>query len=185
MQDDLAEIARHLSSPEAWLTRNRLARADIAACLDGEAMALWGWIFGGAIGGVRLLVREQDVDRAREVLAQPAPDVFDGLDDEPEFDEPSTEAAAANMPPDLLRAWWAAVFGLGYCPPLFAICSMLLLLRHDFSNRPYWDWRVTATFAINLFTLSIVIAIVVFIGTELLQLPPRDSLLFPQFFQQQ
>ena len=72
-----------------------------------------------------------------------------------------------------------------FCPPVFTICSLVLLLRHDFSERPYWDWRVTATFAINLFTLAFVVAIAVFIGVELLQLPPRNSPLFPQLFQQQ
>ena len=161
---------------------NRLARADIAACLDGEAMALWGWIYGGAIGGVRLLVRQQDVDRARDVLSRPASHVFDAVDENADVDEP---ANGAGIPPDLLRAWWAAVFGLMFCPPVFTICSLVLLLRHDFSERPYWDWRVTATFAINLFTLAFVVAIAVFIGVELLQLPPRNSPLFPQLFQQQ
>ena len=165
------------------MLRNRLSQANITACLDGEAMALWGWIYGGAIGGVRLLVREQDVDRARAVLSLPASRVFDHLDEDGSPEEFGEHGS--GIPPDLLRAWWAAVFGLMFCPPVFTICSLVLLLRHDFSEYPYWDWRVTATFAINLFTLAFVVAIAVFIGVELLQLPPRNSPLFPQLFQQQ
>jgi hypothetical protein len=183
MQDDLTEIARHLSSSEAWISRNRLSRANIVACLDGEAMGVWGWIYGGAIGGVKLLVRKQDVDRARDVLSLSASHVFDAVDDNSDVDEFATETVQAGIPPDLLRAWWAAVFGLMFCPPVFSICSMLLLLRHDFSEHPYWDWRVTAAFAINLFTLGIVITIAVFSGIELLRLSPRFSPLFPQLFQ--
>ena len=183
MQDDLTEIARHLSSSDEWMSRNRLSRANITACLDGEAMALWGWVYGGAIGGVRMLVREQDVDRARAVLSLPVSRVFDHSDEDGSSEDLGDNGS--GIPPDLLRAWWAAVFGLMFCPPVFTICSMWLLLRHDFSERPYWDWRVTATFAINLFTLGIVLVIIVFIGTELMQLSPRKSPLFPQLFQQQ
>ena len=122
------------------------------------------------------------LDRARELLSLPASRVFDAMDEDSDVDDP---AGGSGIPPDLLRAWWAAVFGLMFCPPVFTICSMLLLLRHDFSERPYWDWRVTATFAINLFTLAIVVAIAVSIGVELLQFSPSTSPLFPQLFQQQ
>ena len=72
MADDLVVIATYVNSFEAELARSALEAASIDAMIraddcGGTRPHLW-------MGGIQLIVRQEDADRAREVLStEPRP----------------------------------------------------------------------------------------------------------------
>ncbi|MEO5725923.1 MAG: hypothetical protein ABI134_24320 [Byssovorax sp.] len=68
-------IARYLDVTEAQLARVRLGGEDIESfVIEGSG---FNPLLTGATGGVQLQVRERDLDRAREILAETPPEVED------------------------------------------------------------------------------------------------------------
>ena len=162
MSHDLVEIARFQSAAYAGLARILLEEAGIAARLDGEAMASWFCYFGSSIGGVRLLVSEEDAHRASEVLSAKATIDDDAMidfgDDSPE-DEQQSESEQAE---ELTRALRASIIGIFLLPPLLNIYSMYLIVRHQLIQFPL-NWKITTALAANGFVfllLGILVAMV-------------------------
>lgn len=151
---DLIEVARYPNSCEAALARNYLEVNNIPACLNGEAMASWFWQYGTAIGGVKLLVEHGQSEEAIRLLA--------GLKAENEQWDASEAAGdsevsfeaefTSEIPPDLLRAWRAAVMSPFFLPLLLNVYSTWVLLKNQFfldeSGRT--NWRVHVAMLINL-----------------------------------
>lgn len=69
MPGDLVMLARFGSPAEARIALALLQEAGIQATLEGEAAGNNLNYLGTALGGVKLLVREEDADRAAEVLS--------------------------------------------------------------------------------------------------------------------
>lgn len=171
MLNDLMEIARFHSAFNAAMARNRLDDAGITARLDGEAMANWFWHFGSSIGGVRLLVNNEDAQRAAAVLASDAAIADDSAidfgDDSPIDAEQTAEAPAEEV----TRAFRASIMGLLLLPPLLNIYSTYLIFRHRLL-RPPWNWRVLVALMAN----SLVFLLLVFIAGMVMtpqEPPPR------------
>jgi hypothetical protein len=78
MNDELVTIATFDNTIEANLARNQLAAAGIRATLVDEHTVGMNWGLSNAIGGVKLIVREEDYEDASRVLA--------GSGDEQELD---------------------------------------------------------------------------------------------------
>ena len=53
---------------EAQLARMKLEGSGIEAFIPDETMAQMNWLYTNAIGGIRLQVREDDLESARDVL---------------------------------------------------------------------------------------------------------------------
>lgn len=53
---------------EASMARSRLEAEGILATLDGEYHVAMAWWISNAIGGVKLLVRQCDLESARRIL---------------------------------------------------------------------------------------------------------------------
>ena len=85
MSGDLRVVAQYGTPEEAHLLRNRLERAGIRVFLENETTAAWAWHFANAFGGVKLLVLEEDLPAAQQILA---------LDDEQQIAPSGTEADA-------------------------------------------------------------------------------------------
>ncbi len=56
---------------EAELARTSLEAEGIATLLENENLIRLDWLYMNALGGLRLLVHEEDAARAREILAEP------------------------------------------------------------------------------------------------------------------
>jgi hypothetical protein len=133
MHQKLVTIATFSDQFQAELARQRLDEAGIPASLNGEATAGAFAGLGRSFSTIKLEVREEDLDRARDLLGEPpspmqpdAPGVPAGPEDreevEPEPDPDSTEALLA-------RAWKAAVLGMFLCPPCLHVYSLWLIAR--------------------------------------------------------
>ena len=63
---DLAVAARYFTAAEAYILRNRLELEGIPATVTDDNMAQTVWSI--PVGGVRVLVPESDIQRAREIV---------------------------------------------------------------------------------------------------------------------
>ena len=74
-------IATFSKPEEAHLFRTRLEAAGIPAYVQDEHFIQMDWLYSNAIGGVRVQIADEDVEAAREFLAndspQRAPDAVD------------------------------------------------------------------------------------------------------------
>ncbi len=62
--------------PEALLAKGKLESARIACVLADGNLVRMDWLLSNAIGGLRLQVRQGDLESARALLAEPIPPEF-------------------------------------------------------------------------------------------------------------
>ncbi|MBI1916039.1 MAG: DUF2007 domain-containing protein [Planctomycetes bacterium] len=133
MHQNLVTVETFSDQFQAELARQRLEQAGIPTYLNGEATTGAFVGLGRSFSTIKLEVREEDLERARELLAKPppgmppdVPGVSTGPEDqdevEPEPDPDSTEALTA-------RAWRAAVLGMLLFPPCLHVYSLWLIAR--------------------------------------------------------
>jgi hypothetical protein len=77
MAESLVAVSSFWSVPEAYVARNQLEAAGIRVVLQGEEGAS---TLGMSNGGVKVLVRSQDVKRALSVLAETSADLEKALE---------------------------------------------------------------------------------------------------------
>jgi hypothetical protein len=139
------------STPEeAHLCKNRLEAEGIdVQLMDAETVGM-AWYFGNALGGIKVQVRAEQAEEARQVLElhEPVRAEDTVVEESPLSDEcwdedrltpgHAEEAADTESPGDNSadRAFRAAVFGMIALPPLLHLYSVYLLVRLDFSELP-------------------------------------------------
>jgi hypothetical protein len=93
MATRLVTLATFSSPVEAALARNILAEAGIRAeATEGANASVWG----GMLGGVKLLVDENDLERAGELLDEALGDPLESEDEPDEPDEHDHDETAAS-----------------------------------------------------------------------------------------
>ncbi|MDQ8187952.1 DUF2007 domain-containing protein [Pelagicoccus sp. SDUM812002] len=65
----MVTLVKFQSPDEAYLARMRLEGSGIEAFIADETMVSMNWLYSNAIGGIRLQVREEDQERAMEILS--------------------------------------------------------------------------------------------------------------------
>ena len=73
MADDLVQIAAYWNVIEASLPRARLEWRGIKCFLFDEHIVTVNWLYSLAVGGVKLKVKESDVEEAFEIIQEPPP----------------------------------------------------------------------------------------------------------------
>jgi hypothetical protein len=63
-------IARYGGVPEALLAKSMLDSAGIESFLGDENLVRLDWFYSDLVGGIKLMVREEDAETARKVLEQ-------------------------------------------------------------------------------------------------------------------
>jgi len=74
---DMVAIRRFRDLPEALLAKGALESAGIEVAFVDDNMVRLDWFISNLLGGVKLMVKTEDADAAREILDQPIPDGFD------------------------------------------------------------------------------------------------------------
>src|SRR5690349_2384905 len=69
----LKTIATFSKPEEAHLFRTRLEAAGIPAYVQDEHFIQMNWLYSNAVGGVRVQIADEDLDAAREFLANDSP----------------------------------------------------------------------------------------------------------------
>lgn len=67
----LVVVAAYSFPHEAQLARATLEGAGIAALVADDHVVRMNWLFSNAVGGVKVLVRAEDLGAAREILGEP------------------------------------------------------------------------------------------------------------------
>jgi len=133
MSDDLRTVARYASVAEAAIARNSLEAAGIPAWVADELTLTADPLFSGAVNYIKVQVRETNLERAAEVLAEEAaaidPEVAEQAGDAEEHESGPDEFPPETQGERLVRfAYRAALLGLIACPPLCHLYSLGLLL---------------------------------------------------------
>lgn len=74
---ELVTIRQFRDLPEALLAKGSLDSAGIKCALVDDNVVRMDWFWSNAMGGVKLLVDQEEVAAAEEILAQPIPEQFD------------------------------------------------------------------------------------------------------------
>jgi hypothetical protein len=74
---DLVPVRKFRDLPEALLAKGSLESAGIECHLADDNMVRMDWFISNLLGGVKLLVKPEDVEAAAEILDQPIPEDFD------------------------------------------------------------------------------------------------------------
>ena len=80
-------IRRYQDLPDALLSKSILDSAGIESFLGDENLVRIDWFYSNLVGGIKLLVRAQDAEAARKLLAQETPEKFD-VDGVGEYKQP-------------------------------------------------------------------------------------------------
>jgi hypothetical protein len=74
---DLLTVRQFRDLPEALLAKGMLESAGITCFLHDDNMVRMDWLISNLLGGIKLLVRAQDLDLAEEILQEPIPESFE------------------------------------------------------------------------------------------------------------
>ena len=74
--DEVVVIRKFRDFPEAMVAKGALDSAGIECFLADENMIRMDWFYSHLLGGLKLAVREEDVNAALDVLEQPIPPSF-------------------------------------------------------------------------------------------------------------
>ena len=76
-RQSLVKVASYWNSTEAWIARNHLAGEGITAVVADEHLVETYWLYANAVGGVKVQVGVNDVEKAETLLnsirTQPLP----------------------------------------------------------------------------------------------------------------
>ena len=70
-------VGRYRDSGEAMIAKSMLDSAGIESFLGDENLVRLDWFYSNLIGGIKLMVREEDADTARKLLEENVPEKFD------------------------------------------------------------------------------------------------------------
>jgi hypothetical protein len=97
----LGVIARFSTVGEAESARSALEAAGIDCVLADDEIVAIDWLYSNAVGGVKLVVRDEDREQARNILETPSAEP-DGIDSDPPDVAPldAESAEATELPPE-------------------------------------------------------------------------------------
>ena len=70
-------VGRYRDSGDAMIAKSMLDSAGIECFLADENLVLLDWFYSNLIGGIKLMVREEDAETARKLLEENIPEKFD------------------------------------------------------------------------------------------------------------
>lgn len=121
IRHDLATIGTFSQSAEAHVLKTKLESEGIPAFVGDEHTVTMNWLYSNAIGGVRLQVRESDVEKALEILGLKGEELsleVDELDDEDEEPHcPNCNSSLINYQKYAKRGLFASWLLLGFPLP--------------------------------------------------------------------
>lgn len=174
MMSKLITVATATNSAEAQFIANRLNSAGIETAIADDNVVSMDYLFGNAVGWIKIQVRELDLERAEAILdTQPPPvdedeipwdqtpeedDETEGLSEE-ELERRVAERVAPEYPEPVAdeteqlvwRAYRTAIIGIFVFPPLLHIFSFLML-RHAQLDREHFSETTARRFYLAYLT---------------------------------
>lgn len=142
MTAEVVTLATFVSPVEANLAKNRLEAEGIRGFLENEEIVAMAWHLSNAVGEIKLLIAERDIEAALAALAEPPPDeeatLAAAIASSPEDSEAEAQAqeisaendgtqpGQSDREADAYRAWRGAVFGLLFWPLQLYVTWLLI-----------------------------------------------------------
>jgi hypothetical protein len=127
MIDRMVTLETYTDSFRAEAARARLEEAGIPVLLQDENTVSAFWGLGASFATVKLEVPQDEVERARQILATPPERSTDITAEPPDEEEP--EVAPESAEGLAVRAWRAALFGTCTLIVLLHLYSLWLVFR--------------------------------------------------------
>src|SRR6202049_5208465 len=86
-QKEFVILRRYRDLPDAVVVKSILDFSGIECFLTDENLIRMDWFWSGLLGGVKLCVRQQDIEEAQNLIDQSPPDRFD-VEGAGEFQQP-------------------------------------------------------------------------------------------------
>lgn len=156
MSNRLVTVATFSQPLDSHLIRARLEAEGIPCFVADEFTVSANWFYSNAIGGVKLQVREADIDRARHIVEgelerrKNAPDDIDwtAIDPQWTFDADSVDDEEAHTCP---RCGSPEVFYEKFSRPLIFLSILLLGIPMPFLSRRWTCKSCDLTWKMKLF----------------------------------
>ncbi len=115
-----AEVHRYIELPLAEIARAKLESEDIYCYLQNKYHIGLKWQLANALGGVRLLVRFEDRDRAKEILEKDESHLLNEISfPDPEISDLCRICSSENIEVIFLRRYSGALMMLTGLPLIF------------------------------------------------------------------
>jgi hypothetical protein len=183
MPDRLVTVATFHQPVAATLAKNFLESEGIPAVLFDESTVATDWMLSTAIGGIKLQVAPEHLERAEFLLGRiqeerdqdempPAPqtaiatqEIAEEMQSEREDKKPINQLAD--------RLFRSAVFGLILCPVQAYVLILLLQLRWEEGKvSPNRRWKVWASMLLNVPLMSLVVVPLLYLTHSFSSDPP-------------
>ncbi|HET9742331.1 MAG TPA: DUF2007 domain-containing protein [Terriglobales bacterium] len=102
-------VATFRDLDQAAMARGVLQSAGIESFLTDENTVRMDWFWSNMLGNMRLLVRAEDAEAAKEILAQPIPQNFETSEGDPLYEQPKCPKCGSL---DIEFEGWNRVLGL-------------------------------------------------------------------------
>jgi len=100
---DFVTVGWHNNSWSAWMLRNKLAEEGIDAFVQDEFAPTANWLYGRAIGFVKVEVPYKQMELAHKVIARDDSQVFSSLPKrDPDVDEPTCSSCGSS---EIYKEW--------------------------------------------------------------------------------
>jgi hypothetical protein len=128
-------IGRYQDLPEALLSKSLLESAGIEAFLADENLIRIDWFYSNLLGGIKLLVRAEDAETAKKILALETPEKFD-VDGIGEYQQPRCpRCESLNVAFDELNK------RIAYGGMLFASLPIAVTSEHWKCHACGYEWK--------------------------------------------
>lgn len=159
MGDSIVVLATFSSEVEAQLVRNRLDQTGITTTLEGSSSTTAFAGMGGAFSTVKLMVHEEDYDRALEILNDEADEEVDEHSLPPELSEQGEEDEIEDEEdiidphnPEYLASRALRCSILSYLLFPFVIYSFWLIIKSQSQQKELSaksQWKLTVALILN------------------------------------
>ena len=169
MSDRLITIATFQQPVEAAMAQNFLDSEGIPSTLLDETTIATGWMLAGALGGIKLQVPAEHVERAEFLLAR----IHEGKDDDEELPPlESTAIATREIAEDLEaeredrepinqladKLFRSTIFGLIFWPlQFYAIYLMSEIHACEGKVSPERRWKVWTSIVLNIPLMALIV----------------------------
>jgi len=96
MSDDLVTLWRYRDLPEALIAHAKLDSEGFDCVLVDDNFVRLNWFWSNVIGGVRLMVRDDDIESALAVLGEEIPAEFTADDVGEDYQQPACPNCASR-----------------------------------------------------------------------------------------
>ena len=131
----LVTVRHFYNHPEAFLAKSALDVDGIPAYLADHHIVGINWLFARAVGGIRLIVANEHLSRASEILEGDDSNILAGI---PEYQLPPSQheyCSSCGSTAVIAPGWGRSAKALSLWLPLFVLLALLAVVCEQYRCR--------------------------------------------------